>query len=183
MMRFRFVVIVGVFLSAFSALPAPAQAVTVSVVELLEDGAAYAGQEITVVGELVGDYGFRRDGWMWTQLNTDSYAIRPIVEDGPLRGPNLGIGVRMRAELGRDLDPPGRYRTLGPVVVATGIWRYHDEGRQGETYLEITSLELQIPGRALSEQPDWTLYGFGFLLLGAAAIIGRSYVKSRDSVA
>jgi len=182
-MLVRFAVVVGIFLSAFGALSTPAQAVTVSVVELLEDGAAFAGQEITVVGEFVGDYGFRRDGWMWTQLNTDSYAIRPIVEDGPLRGPNLGIGVRMRAELGRELDPPGRYRTLGPVVRATGIWRYHDESRQGETYLEVTSFVVQIPGRSLSEQPSWVLYGFGFLLLGAAAVIGRSYVQRRDSVA
>ncbi|GMR02711.1 MAG: hypothetical protein BMS9Abin20_1057 [Acidimicrobiia bacterium] len=182
MMRVRLAVVVGGILAVLVSLPAPAQAVTVSVVELLEDGAAYAGQEITVVGELVGDYGFRRDGWMWTQLNTDSYAIRPIVEGGPLRGPNFGIGVRMPAELGRDLDPPGRYRMLGPVVVVTGIWRYHDEARQGETFLDITSLELQIPGRSLSEDPDWVLYGLGAALFVIAGITGLSYVRKRDSV-
>ncbi|VAW08972.1 hypothetical protein MNBD_ACTINO01-1095, partial [hydrothermal vent metagenome] len=80
MMRIRVMLVAGMLVGAFVALAAPAQAVTVSVVELLEDAEVYAGQEVTVIGELIGDYGFRSDGTMWTQLNGDSYAIRPIVD-------------------------------------------------------------------------------------------------------
>jgi hypothetical protein len=159
----------------------PAVAVTVSAVELLEDGESFSGQEVTVVGELVGDYGFRSDGTMWTQLNSDSYAIRPIVEGGPLRGSNIGIGIRMPAELANDLDPPGRYRLVGPVVVVTGIWRYHDPQRQGESFLDVVSLSVEAPGRDLTEHPDWAIYGtaLAFALIGGG--VGGVYVRERDA--
>ena len=44
----------------------------ISVDELLAGGAAFDGRTITVIGELIGDYGFRRDGSAWSQLNGDS---------------------------------------------------------------------------------------------------------------
>lgn len=52
---------------------APALSAEVSVVDLVEQGARYGGTEVTVVGELIGDYGSRSDGFTWTQLNGDSY--------------------------------------------------------------------------------------------------------------
>ncbi len=180
-MRTRLAIVIGMLVGAFVALGGPAQAVTVSVVDLLDDPELYAGQEVTVIGELVGDYGFRRDGTMWTQLNGDSYAIRPLVDGGPLRGANIGIGVVMPAELGRQLDPPGRYRRLGPVVALTGIWKYHDPGRQGETYLEVQSVVVEAPGRKLSEGPNWPIYGAGFALFSIAAVIGLVYRRERDT--
>jgi hypothetical protein len=160
----------------------PAQAVAVSAVELLDDGESFSGQEVTVIGELIGDYGFRSDGSMWTQLNSDSYAIRPIVEGGPLRGSNTGIGVRIPADLARDLDPPGRYRLVGPVVSLTGIWRYHDAQRQGESFLDVTSIAVQAPGRDLSEHPNWSIYGaaLAFSVIAAVATVG--YIRERDSL-
>jgi hypothetical protein len=182
MMRARIALAMVIVAGGFFAIAGPAQAVAVSVVELLEDAEAFAGQEVTVVGELVGDYGFRRDGSMWTQLNGDSYSIRPIVDGGPLRGSNLGIGIRMPADIGRRLDPPGRYRRLGPVVQVTGIWKYHDPERQGETYLDVRSVVLQGPGRQLSEGPNWTSYGVGFAFFVIAGVIGFAYKRERDSI-
>jgi len=182
MMRTRVMIVAGMLIGAFVAMAVPAQAVTVSVVELLEDAEVYAGQEVTVTGELIGDYGFRSDGTMWTQLNGDSYSIRPIVDGGPLRGPNIGIGVRMPAEIGRQLDPPGRYRRLGPVVALTGIWRYHDPGRQGETYLDVVSVVVEAPGKKLSEGPNWPVYGAGFALFAIAGVIGVVYRRERDTL-
>ncbi len=182
MMRIRAMLVTGMLIGAIVALGSPAQAVTVSVVELLDDAEAYAGMEVTVVGELVGDYGFRSDGTMWTQLNGDSYSIRPIVDGGPLRGANIGIGIRMPAEIGRQLDPPGRYRRLGPVVLVTGIWRHHDPGRQGETYLDVQSVIVEAPGRKLAEDPNWPVYGAGFALFLIAAVIGFVYRRERDSI-
>ncbi len=182
MMRTRAVFAALVLTGVLVALGGPAEAVVVSFAELLEDGEAYAGQEVTVVGELVGDYGFRRDGTMWTQLNSDSYSIRPIVDGGPLRGANIGIGIRMPAELAAGLDPPGRYRRLGPVVLVTGIWRYHDPDRQGETYLDVTSLTLEAPGRRLSEGPNWPVYAVGLSLFAIAGVIGFVYRRERDAI-
>ncbi len=182
MMGRRIALVLMVVVGALAALSVPALAMTVPVVELLEDGAAYSGQEVTVVGELIGDYGFRRDGTMWTQLNSDSYALRPVVEGGPLRGPNIGIGIRMPAEIGRGLDPPGRYRLVGPIVVVTGIWKYHDPDRQGETYLDAQSVVLQAPGRDLAEHPNWAVYAAALALGVIAVVIATVYVHERDSL-
>jgi hypothetical protein len=174
-------VVTGVIISLV-LLNGTAIAATVPVVDLIEDGSAYGGQVITVSGELVGDYGFRSDGWMWTQLNGDSYAVTALVEGGEQDGSNIGIGVRMPVELAAGLDAPGRYRMVGPLVEATGIWRYHDPSRQGETYLEITSLTVVVPGRGLHENPDWIAIAIGGVLAIVTGVVARLYVRKRDGV-
>lgn len=142
----------------------------VSVQGLVENAADLAGEEVTVEGELVGDYGFRDDGWMWTQLNGDVYVQEPIREGGSAVGANLGIGIRMPIELAEGLDPPGRYRNRGPVVLASGTWKYHDPKRQGESYLEVESLLVIERGRALNEGADWRVIGLGALLIVGATV-------------
>lgn len=158
--------------AAFSLVPSAAIAAEeVSVSGLIEMAAELSGQQVTVEGELVGDYGFRDDGWMWTQLNDDLYVRHPIREGGPLEGANIGIGIRMPARLGKDLDPPGGYRNRGPIVEVTGIWKYHDPERQGESYLEVESLIVTEPGRQLDEEVSWTAVILGTLLLAGAGIV------------
>lgn len=150
-------------------VPAPASAgEEVSVAEILELGAELAGKEITVEGELVGDYGFRADDSMWTQLNDDAYVDQPLREGGSPAGANVGIAVRIPAELAAFLDPPGRYRNRGPVVRVAGIWKYHDPARQGESYLAVQSLTVTEPGRRLDEEINWTVVIFGALFLAGA---------------
>jgi len=79
--------------------------------------------------------------------------------------------VRMPADLAERLDPPGRYRYRGPVVLATGIWKYHDSKRSGESYLEVQSLTVVEPGRPLGEEVNWAAVIFGALLLTGAGMI------------
>ena len=143
----------------------------VSVSDLIADGEAYDNTLITVEGEFVGDYGFRRDGFMWTQLNDDSYARDALVNGGPRTGANTGIGVRMPSSLGENLDPVGGYRLEGPLVQLGGIWRYHDPDRGGETYLDVAELVVIEDGRRLEEGPDWVVFGFGVVLIGASAAL------------
>jgi len=153
-------------------IPAPASAAEeVSVTEILELGAELAGEEITVEGELVGDYGFRDDGSMWTQLNGDVYVHQPLREGSQAVGANIGIAVRVPVELAEDLDPPGGYRNRGPVVRVTGIWNYHDSTRPGESYLEVQSLTVTEPGRQLNEEVNWTALILGALLLAGAGVV------------
>lgn len=162
------------FVAAFSFMSSPALAAEeVSVSDLIEMAAELSGQEVTVEGELIGDYGFRDDGWMWTQLNDDLYARNPTREGGPLQGANVGIGIRIPAQLAKDLDPPGGYRHRGPLVSVTGIWKYHDVDRQGESYLEVHSLKVTEPGRRLDEEANSTAIVVGILLLAGAAIVWR----------
>ena len=140
----------------------------VPVSDLLADGAQFAGSEIILEGELVGDYGFRHDGFMWTQLNDDSYARDALVDGGPRAGANVGVGIRMPAALAEGLAPVGGYRLEGPLVQATGVWRYHDPDRGGESYLDVSALTTIEDGRRLEEGPDWVVFVAGSLLLAVS---------------
>lgn len=167
---------------AVLAAPTGARATTeVSVAELLADGQSFDGQSISIVGELVGDYGLRNDGSAWSQLNGDVYATAPLLEGGALGGSNAGIGVRAPANLIADLDPPGGYHQRGPLVRVSGIWSYHDAERGGETYLDVTSVEVLERGRALGETADPAVAIAGALLLLTA--LGLSYRSRRQPAA
>lgn len=147
----------------------------VAVIDLIDDGAVFDGEVITVVGELIGDYGNRRSGVTWTQLNQDRYVIEPIAEGGKPVGANIGIGVQVPSELLVGADRPGRYRQVGPIVSLTGVWKYHDPDRQGESYLAVTTLDTVRSGESLSEPPDWLAAGVGVGLL----IIGLGLLAMR----
>lgn len=161
--------VVIAFAVAFTLSATPAAAAeAVTPAELL--AGRYAGEEITITGELVGDYGERRDGWTWAQLNDDGYARNPLLEEGPLVGANIGIGVRMPRDLARGLDPAGGYRTRGPIVTVTGVWKYHDPDRGGESYLEATALVVAESGRPLSEPAEPVPYLVGLGLIAIAVL-------------
>ena len=145
---------------------------TVDVAELLENPTDYVG-EITIAGELIGDYGFRSDGFMWTQLNDDSYAVDPVQDGGALTGGNIGVAVRIPSSLAEQLDPPGGYRVRGPVINATGIWKYHDSDRGGETYLDVVSLVVTDGGRELAEHPNPVVLVAGLGLVVSAGVAWR----------
>jgi hypothetical protein len=162
MRRLRLVVMTMLFF----AVPGTASAAEeISVSELIADSEGTSGSEVTVEGELVGDYGFRDDGWMWTQLNDDAYSRSPIRGGGQPVGGNTGVGIRMSIRLGDGLDSPGGYRNRGPIVRVTGVWKHHDPARQGESYLAATSLTVVEPGRPTHQDPQLAamLVGLGFL--------------------
>ena len=161
-----------------SVAPAGA-AESVTVDELLADSAAFAGLEITLEGELVGDYGFRHDGSMWTQLNGDSYADAPVAAGGVLTGGNSGVGIRMPETMGRQLDEPGGYRLVGPVVAVTGEWRFHDPGRGGESYLQVTELRLVTSGRAITDPASGWVMALGGVLVLSGLLSAFALQRSR----
>ena len=148
--------------------------------DVLAAPADYNLQVITIEGELVGDYGFRRDGFMWTQINDDTYARAAIVDGGARSGANVGVGMRLPSELGRGLDPVGGYRLEGPVVRATGVWRYHDPARSGESFLDVSSLEVVDGGRRLEEGPDWAVFTAGLVLLAVSGLMWVRRSISRE---
>jgi len=161
--------------------PAAAQEQTVPVTELLTAPARYDGAVITIEGELVGDYGYRASGIVWTQLNDDSYVRAPLVEGGALTGANTGVGLRIPAAEMNGLSPPGGYRIRGPIVRATGQWRFHDPNRQGETYLDVASLEVIESGKQLEEGPNGlaVILGAVLVLAAGATLAQRRYARMR----
>lgn len=159
-------------LALVMATAAPALAVTTE--ELDADPGAWDGREVSVEGELVGDFGRREDS-VWVQLNDDPYARRPLLEGGEPAGANRGIAVRIPRPLFeaalRD-DAPGGYRWRGPLVRVTGIFKYHDPARSGETYLEASALDVLEPGRELPEaNRAWAAWAGAVLLLATAAVL------------
>lgn len=163
----RFLLVVTAFM-----LPVPAWAAEdVMVSELIAESPDLDGREVSVEGELVGDFGFRADGSMWTQVNGDVYVNDPLREGGSPAGGNIGVGVRMTAELAEDLDHPGGYHHRGPVVRLTGVWRHHDPERRGESYLAVETLEVVEPGRQMDEDVVWwTVIAGSGLLVAAGAL-------------
>ena len=153
----------------------------VAVADLLADPGAYSGQSIAVRGELVGDFGERRDGTVWTQLNGDPYADAPLLAGGGLAGANLGIGVRFPAEVWPGFDSPGGYRQRGPVVEVIGVWRFHDPDRGGETYLDATGVVLFAAPLALEEGMRWLPLGLGLGFLSAAGALTLAARRRRDA--
>lgn len=151
----------------------------VTVEDLLADPEAHTATPVLVRGELVGDFGERRDGTVWAQLNGDAYAEEPLRSGGSLAGANLGIGVRFPAGLWPGFEQPGGYRVRGPVVELTGEWRYHDPGRGGESYLEVTGVVLLEEPLALEEGVRWLPLGLGLGLFGAAAVLGAVLRRRR----
>jgi len=168
--------LLGLAPSAAAQTAGPSHSERVTVADLLADPEAYTTIAVEVWGELVGDFGRRDDGTVWTQLNGDAYTEAPLLADGSLAGANLGIGVRIPAELFPDLDRPGGYRVRGPLVVLQGIWRYHDPDRGGESYLDVTGLELLETSLALEEGVRWIPLGLG---AGFLALAGLVAVRTR----
>jgi len=155
------------------ATPAAAQeGVRVTVGELLQNATEIKGR-VVVVGELIGDYGFRNDGSMWTQLNGDSYAYEPILDGGNLTGGNVGVAVRIPQGIAETLDRPGGYRVRGPLVTVVGQWEYHDPNRGGESYIDVLSLEVLEPGGGLVEHPNYWIMAGGLAMVLLALVLRR----------
>ena len=172
----RLIVLIGLLL--LMASPALGQTTT-PISDLTGAGSLYDNREVTVEGELVGDIGERQDGTVWAQLNDDSYARFPIRETGTHGEGNTGIGVRIDGSLGHDFTHVGGYRWRGPIVRATGIWHYHDANRGGESYLEVTALEVLEEPRLLGEDLNWPEWVIGGVLMMVAG--GLYWRKNRQT--
>ncbi len=132
------------------ALPVSAQEI-VSVTSLLVEPAVYDNTEVTVLGELVGDFS-RRGDEVWLQLNDDEYVDAPLGDPGTKpNGTNSGIGVRVPASLfdGIVEGPPGRYGWRGPKVTITGTFLHLDPALGGETYVDGHEMSLVESGRPI----------------------------------
>ncbi len=161
------------FLAVLLVVPAaPAKAQPVDVSELDQNPLAYDGQIITLEGELIGDYGERGDE-VWVQLNDDPYTENPIPGGGVPAGGNQGIGLRIPVDI-YDPDlwgPPGSARYRGPLVRVVGRFRYHAAEASGETFVQVTDIELLDPARPLPTGELGTPGRTGIALLVLAAII------------
>jgi hypothetical protein len=163
----------------FLGLAGQVPAGEVTVTELDSEPDRWNGTEVTVVGELVGDYSPRRQV-VWVQLNDDSYARSPLLESGERTGANTGIGVRMSFELfePETWGPPGRYQTRGPIVAVTGTF-HHNDPVSGETFIEAGQLVLVEPARSLEYAVPIARLVLGGATLAMGLVLGAYAVRRR----
>jgi hypothetical protein len=141
---------------------------SVSVSQLDADPEAWDGQEVTVTGEIIGDYSTRGDV-VWFQLNDDAYASTPLAESQELQGGNTGIGVRLpRPEWSESWGDPGRYGQRGPIVEVTGTFLHNSANDQGETFIDGSGARLLEAARPISSPPASPLRA----VIGAVLALG-----------
>ena len=167
-MRFHHSAIpVGLMLVVVLSNPALGQEVS----DLLASPDVYASREIVLTGELVGDYS-QRDDVVWVQLNDDSYTHAPLVESG-VSGTNTGIGIRIPVGIfDSTWGDPGGFGVQGPVVEITGVFRYQDPGRSGETFVDVTTLRLISAARPLETgSAGWPFVLGGIMVAGSISFL------------
>jgi hypothetical protein len=166
----RFLASVSVVALAVLAASPAAASTTVPVAELLVEADAYDLKQVTVVGEIVGDYGDRGE-FVWVQLNDDAYAHRPPGQDRQLAGTNIGISVRLSGVSLGDFGSPGGHGVRGPLVEVTGIFRNLHPELGGLTFIDATSVVLIEPSVTIAEQgPDLVALIIGSLLTAAGLL-------------
>lgn len=143
----------------------------VPVSELDGEPDTWDGREVTVTGEIIGDYSVRGDV-LWFQLNDDAYATVPLAERDAPAGGNIGIGVRLPRDLWQsDWGDPGRYGTRGPLVEVTGMFRHNSPTDQGETFIEAHTATLVEAGRPVEPAPASPAPAIVGLVFGAIGIV------------
>ncbi|MGF1667372.1 MAG: hypothetical protein ACFCVC_14005 [Acidimicrobiia bacterium] len=153
-----------------TSMALPAAAAEISIAELDAEAPNWSGLEVTIEGEIIGDYSIRGDE-VWVQVNDDAYVEDPLLETGRLAGGNVGMGVRMPSEVfSTEWGAPGGYQTRGPVVRVTGTFRYLDPDTGGDTFVDAASVVLVEPARRLEPPPaemDLLAAAVAMIALGA----------------
>jgi hypothetical protein len=169
--------LVSAILVLSGAMPAFASDIPAGELDALPD--RYDGRELTVVGEVVGDYSTRGDT-VWIQLNDDPYVSRPLLERERPSGTNTSVAVRLPIELfdRAAWGDPGRYRTRGPILRFTGVFHHNDPERGGETYVEAQAVQIVDPSRPIGENRSMAPLGIGILLvIFGGAVLGRTWIR------
>lgn len=156
-----FGIVVGTTL--IPGLPAGAST-PVDVSELLAEADVYDLMQVTVVGEIVGDYGDRGE-IVWVQLNDDAYTHQPPGSARQLAGTNIGISVRLSGVSVEDFGSPGGHSLRGPIVEVTGVFRNLHPELGGLTFIDATDVVLVERSVATPEAgPDLTASIIGTIL-------------------
>lgn len=113
---------------------------------------AWDGQDVTFVGEAIGEL-LHRDGGVWVQVNDDDYALRtgPLVGHRERSGSNSGLSVWLPDGLHEQVDGVGRPDTRGTVMELRGELLRADPDDGGGTTLRVEELEVVAPAVTVEE--------------------------------
>lgn len=135
MKRF-FVALMAIALAVLSVCPALANAEqppVLSTNDLVEDSYKWDGKTVSFEGEVLEDLMERKDG-VWMNLSD---------------GNNTAMGVFVPKDVAMPvIDHTESYRTIGDVVLITGVFHRVCTEHEGETDIHATSVTVVTPGAA-----------------------------------
>jgi len=157
----RLLVLVGVLacglLSGLPAAAGSAGALSVDVESLLAQPNLYAGQLVTIRGEVIGEVMYRGDR-AWVNIG----------------GQGSAVGVWVDAGLAREIQSCGSYGHTGDTVVVMGEFRIACPEHGGDPdihALELHVVELGGKVQRPISQARWAL-GLGLLCVGFLLTLG-----------
>lgn len=139
--------------------------------EVLECPAAFDGQVVVYIGEVVGDV-LRRRGGAWVLMNDDEYALEtgPLRSHGQPRGYNSGMSVWLDGDLRDLVDVTGGPERRGDILVVRGVVHRADPDDGGGLTIRAFAAEVAVEGQSLSV-PVHRAQVVVAVLLGLAALV------------
>ncbi len=161
------VVLVAIALATLCIAPAVASAAqppVLSTSDLVENSYTWDGKVVSFRGEVLEDLMERSDG-LWMNLSD---------------GNNTAMGVFVPTGVAMPtIEHTGDYRTVGDIVLITGVFHRTCVQHEGETDIHATSVTVVTPGYAKSNplNSDRILL-FAVLVMLLAVVLWLYYRKS-----
>ena len=122
---------------------------------LLSEGKSFDRQQVTIIGEIIGDVFYRKD-FVWLNI---------LAEDG------TAIGVRAEYDILPKINHLGAYKHKGDTMLVNGKFFMFDDDQQGETYIAANQLKIIEPGYLIQRPFAKAKFTVAILLLLAALLI------------
>ena len=126
--------IITAFISVYLAVSAAASD-TVKINDLIESITSYDGQQVTVVGEAIGEE-LQRGGYSWVNINNGSNAI----------------GIWLSSGDADKISFFGNYKHIGDTVRITGTFSRDCKEHGGDVDIHCSNIEIISKGYAVKEE-------------------------------
>jgi len=150
--NFRLILINLFILGFFSLQYALAQNLTSQ--DLIQQAKKYDGKKVTYCGEVIGDV-MERGNFAWVNIHDGSNAI----------------SVWMSADLAKEIQFTGNYKTKGDILEITGIFYRNCLEHGGDLDIHAQTLKKISVGNIISYKIDLIKLNLIFILFGAVFLI------------
>lgn len=150
--NFKAVLIISLLILVF--LPQLVFAQALSSVELIKNAKEYDGKQVMFSGEVIGDI-MARGKFAWANINDGDNAI----------------GVWVGADLAKEIDFTGGYKSKGDILEASGTFHRACSQHSGDLDIHAEALRKISNGKVVHYKLDSDKVKAIFTLLGALFLI------------
>jgi len=126
----------------------------ISSVELIKNAKEYDGKLVVYCGEVIGDVMLRKE-FVWVNINDGDNAL----------------GIWMGANLAKEINFTGSYKSRGDVLEITGIFHRACLEHGGDLDIHAQAIRKTANGRLLSQKLNFDKVVLSLILLGALFLI------------